>query len=320
MIKFSIGIPAFKSVFLKECIDSILKQDYQYFELIIVDDCSPEPIDKIVSSYSDSRIKYFKNETNIGAEHVVDNWNICLEKSSGDYFILMGDDDKLQHNYLQEFIKLIKQHPGLSVYHCRSKIIDETSKPYSITSINPDYENVYDFILSCIKQHRHQYVSDFVYKTESLKARGGFYKLPLAWASDYLSAWIASIENGIAHTNITLFNYRMNRYSITSSNNIRIITLKTKALIQCNEWLQEFLETPPSDEDNFLKYSLIQVALAKKKKTDKISAIKQIIGLSNPFYGALNIIKARKELHITSSDILSAFISSIFSKIDTSTE
>ncbi|HFZ0442388.1 TPA: glycosyltransferase family 2 protein, partial [Raoultella ornithinolytica] len=110
--KFTIGIPAYKASFLKECIDSILSQTFHDFELIIVNDASPENLDTIISSYNDKRIHYFKNEKNCGAENVIDNWNKCLSYANGDYFILMGDDDKLDVNYLSEFNKLISEHPG----------------------------------------------------------------------------------------------------------------------------------------------------------------------------------------------------------------
>ena len=106
-MKYSIGIPAFKARFLKECIDSILSQTFNDFELIIINDCSPDEILKIVNEYNDSRIKYYENESNTGAENVIDNWNKCLGLAKGDFFILMGDDDKLEPNYLEEFNNLI---------------------------------------------------------------------------------------------------------------------------------------------------------------------------------------------------------------------
>src|SRR5690606_28530398 len=111
-MKFSIGIPAFKARFLKECIDSILSQTFSDFELIIVNDASPENIDDIVKNYSDSRIRYYVNEKNFGAEQVVDNWNKCLSYALGDYFVLMGDDDLMMPNYLYEFSKLIDRYPN----------------------------------------------------------------------------------------------------------------------------------------------------------------------------------------------------------------
>ena len=86
-VKFSISIPAFKRRFLKECIDSILSQTCHDFELIIVNDASPEDLHSVVRQYSDSRIYYYVNEKNCGAVNVVDNWNKCLEYAKGDFII-----------------------------------------------------------------------------------------------------------------------------------------------------------------------------------------------------------------------------------------
>lgn len=62
----SIGIPAYKATYLKEAIDSVLNQTYTKFELIIVNDKSPENIEEIISTYNDKRIRYYKNEDNLG--------------------------------------------------------------------------------------------------------------------------------------------------------------------------------------------------------------------------------------------------------------
>ena len=95
---FSIIIPAYKPNFLKECIDSILAQTYEDFELIIVNDDSPYDLDSIIGLYNDLRICYHKNRTNYGAIDMVNNWNHCLEFVTGEYVINMGDDDKLLPN------------------------------------------------------------------------------------------------------------------------------------------------------------------------------------------------------------------------------
>ena len=93
---FSITIPAYKTRFLDEAIHSVIAQTYQDWQLVIVDDCSPEDLKSIVEPYlADSRVEYYRNEKNCGAVDVVDNWNICLSHCTGDYVICMGDDDRL---------------------------------------------------------------------------------------------------------------------------------------------------------------------------------------------------------------------------------
>ena len=72
-MKFSVLIPTYKEKYLRECIDSILKQTICDFEVIIVNDASPEDIDSIVLSFNDRRIKYYKNTINYGAVDVDHN-------------------------------------------------------------------------------------------------------------------------------------------------------------------------------------------------------------------------------------------------------
>ena len=77
-MKFSIAIPAFKAKYLKECIESILAQTYNDFELIIVNDASPEDIDSVVRPYL-SKIQYYKNEKNLGVSMLLTiGTNACL--------------------------------------------------------------------------------------------------------------------------------------------------------------------------------------------------------------------------------------------------
>lgn len=79
-----------KEEYLREAIESILKQSYTDFELIIVDDCSDEYIVNMVSSYDDNRIKYFRLPTNQGAAAAR---NFAIAKSSGKYLAFMDSDD-----------------------------------------------------------------------------------------------------------------------------------------------------------------------------------------------------------------------------------
>jgi glycosyltransferase involved in cell wall biosynthesis len=242
-ILYSICIPAYKSRYLQECIESILSQTAPDFELIILNDFSPEPIEEIISKNQDSRIKYFKNENNVGAYDLVDNWNKCLALASGEFIVIMGDDDRLAPNYLTEFSSLIKTYPDLDVFHCRSKIIDDEGKALGLTPALPSFEHVYDSIWHRLRQLRSNYVSDYVYRTSALRAQGGFYKLPLAWGSDDITAFVAAAKKGIAHSNRPVFEYRSNGLSITSTGND---LHKMTANQAYGQWLSKFLiENPP---------------------------------------------------------------------------
>ena len=84
-MKYSFVLPAYKATFLKEAIDSIIAQTYTNYELIIVNDASPQDINSIVNSYHDERIRYYINNVNIGGEDLVEQWNHCITYAKGDY-------------------------------------------------------------------------------------------------------------------------------------------------------------------------------------------------------------------------------------------
>lgn len=237
-MKYSITIPAYKAKYLKEAIDSILAQTYKDFELIIVNDASPEDLDTIVKAYNDPRIRYFKNEKNCGALRVVDNWNICLSKVRGEFLICMGDDDRLLPECLEVYDKLIDKYPDLDVYHGWTEMIDENSQIFKMQEPRPEREGVYSAMLGRY-MGRQQFIGDFLFRTAPLREAGGFFFVPMAWGSDDITALRAMVGKGVANTQQPVFQYRCNRLTLSSSSHgdlkMQGICLKAqweKALIQ----------------------------------------------------------------------------------------
>lgn len=235
-IKFSIAIPAYKKHFLQEAISSCMSQTYQNFELIIVDDCSPEDLKSIVNRFSDERIRYYRNKKNCGAIDVVDNWNNCLKYATGDYIICMGDDDMLCDDTLEQYVCLIKKYPDLGVYHAWTAIIDENSQIFKMQEPRPEWECC--FSLAYNRWNRTQFIGDFCYEVQRLKQDGGFVYLPLAWGSDDITAVQAARYGGIANTQHIAFKYRENRYTISSTGNI---VEKMNAILQEKTWYYTFI-------------------------------------------------------------------------------
>lgn len=250
-IKFSVLIPAYKKKYLRECIESILAQTYSIFELVIVNDASPEDLDSVVCTFADEKIRYVKNEQNCGAVNVVDNWNKCLEYAEGDYVICMGDDDRLLPNCLEEYVKMINTYPNLDVYHAWTEIINEKSEVFQIQEPRPEIESVYSMIWG--RMHgRKQYIGDFLFKTDRLKAIGGFYKLPLAWGSDDITAFLAAEKYGIANSQIPLFQYRDSAITLSSSSNNA--EHKFDGIKKYKMWMDVFLEQRPNNQHDKVLY------------------------------------------------------------------
>jgi glycosyltransferase involved in cell wall biosynthesis len=235
---FSITIPAYKRKYLSEAITSVLRQTYTDFEIIIVNDASPEDLDSIIAEFSDSRIRYYTNERNCGAFNVVDNWNICLSYAKGDYVICMGDDDRLLPCCLEEYAKIIKKYPSLEVYHMCTEIVDDDGKFIIIQQPRPEWESAFSLIYNRWENRHHQFIGDFCYQVAALRKVGGFYKVPLAWGSDDISAVRAALNGGIANVSTPGFQYRSNLHTISSTG---ANLIKLEALKEEKKWYKELL-------------------------------------------------------------------------------
>lgn len=85
---FSIIIPTKnRSVLISNVINSILIQDFYDFEIIISDNSDNDATGKIISTYIDKRVRYFKT----GSLSMVDNWNYGCSKASGSYLMILID-------------------------------------------------------------------------------------------------------------------------------------------------------------------------------------------------------------------------------------
>lgn len=302
-ILFSILIPSYKASFLTDCIKSIVQQSYTHFEIIIVDDCSPENLKDIIDGFKDTRIRYYRNKKNCGALNVVDNWNICLKYAKGDYLICMGDDDMLASNCLYEYKKLIDQNPEVNIFHTRVKQIDEDGNGIGVTDPRPEKETVLSMIYYRML-YRAQYIGDFLFKTSALRKKGGFYKLSYAWSSDDLTAFIAAKDNGIINTNKLLFCYRINRKTISSTGNTEI---KLSALMKAQDWYKTFIDdyTPVDETDIYLKRMLETRLKIQLQKQEEVLISKD---LSNNFRNLFKWLKIKGKYSISFNVILMGII------------
>ena len=93
---------------LENCILSILNQPYGDMELVVSDNANTDQTKKVLTSFSgDSRLKVIKCETPVP---VSDNWNRAFNASSGDYILMMGDDDCLLPSYFERMDQILEKH------------------------------------------------------------------------------------------------------------------------------------------------------------------------------------------------------------------
>ena len=128
MPRFSICVSSYKDEeYLPACIDSVLAQSFTDFELIVVDDGSPDSTASILEQYAqkDSRVIPLIQDTNRGL-HV--GRKIAVAKSTGDYIILLDSDDKLGDDCLAKFDSYLNATP-CDVLHFGIDVINASRRP-----------------------------------------------------------------------------------------------------------------------------------------------------------------------------------------------
>lgn len=271
-VKYSFVLPAYKAKYLREAIDSIINQTYTDFELIIVNDASPEDVDSIVSSYDDARIQYYRNEKNIGGTDLVAQWNHCIAYAKGEYLILASDDDVYSLEYLEKMDTLIQRYPETNVFRCRVKRVDNSGKILQIDGYEGEYLTKIEYLHLWTAKYIGSGIPFVIFKREALMEIGGFVNYPLAWFSD--DATILKLaDNGVGvYSKETLFSFRYSNENIsTAQNTKKSLIAKYRATRKFYEDCYDFITgyVPKDAEDEHL-VNLIRKNLVKLIRKDKV--------------------------------------------------
>jgi len=105
----SVCIPTYRGApHLAAAVESVLAQGLVDFELIVIDDNSPDATAEIMAGYSDPRLRYLRNRENLGPAR---NWNRCLGEARGRYFKLLPHDDVLDPRCLERQAAVLDADP-----------------------------------------------------------------------------------------------------------------------------------------------------------------------------------------------------------------
>lgn len=230
---FSFILPAWKGRFLYDSMASILAQTYKDFELVVVDDSSPDDIKGIIENFKDRRVKYYRNEKNIGGHDLVAQWNHCLEYAKGDYVILATDDDLYEPEFLEDMVSLIEKYKDVNLFRSRILQVDSNNNILDIDACYKELLSKDEFVYHILHGMKGG-IPQYVFKTSVLKERDGFIKFPLAWGSDDATAILMS-DQGVATTQEHLVRFRWSNVNI--SNDQRTMPIKIKSRLLFYHWL-----------------------------------------------------------------------------------
>ncbi len=132
MPKVSVIVPSYNHArFLERRVRSILDQTFQDFELIYLDDASPDNSNEVFAQFlNDPRVRAYYNETNSG--NVFRQWNKGLGLAQGDYVWIAESDDCADPHFLETLVGKLDSHPSAGIAYCQTYQIDEDDNKLQI--------------------------------------------------------------------------------------------------------------------------------------------------------------------------------------------
>ena len=129
----SVIIPSYNHAsYIGQAIESVLSQSFKSFELLIADDCSTDNSIEIIKKFSDSRIRTFFLERNLGAVPILD---FLINEAKGDYIALLNSDDFWYPSKLEKQYEIMQKKPDLGASFTWANIVDENGRVLSNTDV-----------------------------------------------------------------------------------------------------------------------------------------------------------------------------------------
>lgn len=205
MPEISIVLPTFNGEkYIRQAIDSILKQTFQDWELIIVNDCSTDNTLQIINAYReiDSRIRVICNSEN---QKLPCSLNIGFRNSNGKFLTWTSDDNYYLPQALEIMYQYLCDNRKMYMVCAKMNMIDDSN--HVIGVIQP-YNELQMFYYNCVG-------ACFMYKREVLECLGD-YDIELFLVEDY-DYWLRVIEqyNYIGYIDQILYAYRTHNNSLT---------------------------------------------------------------------------------------------------------
>lgn len=260
-------LPAYKRAYLGEAVASVLAQTCRDFELVVVDDKSPENLLEEFSRFGAAtprpdggrewrvdgvRVRYYRNAQNLGGQDLVAAWNRAMDYATGEFSVLASDDDVYHPDYLREMLALAAKYPAVDVFHCREVVVNADGSWRRVGAPRAEYETGVEMLYNRGVKRLQQTMPEFMFRTAALKAIGGFVWTQKAWYSDDATWMRLSRDNGAACSPRPLFFWRASGANITTLVTDSVEKLKAHEVFRA--WVHRLIdEERPKDElDRYL--------------------------------------------------------------------
>jgi glycosyltransferase involved in cell wall biosynthesis len=222
--RVTIAIPTYNRLtYLRQTLDSALSQTYANLEIVVSDNCSSDGTAAYVSTVRDDRLVFLVQERNLG---MAGNWNACLERATGEFFLLLSDDDYLEPSALAQLAAAIvsSEYPErIAFAYCRTWEVDAQGDKQRIDPVPIACEAAREFAIAYFEGRRKVHLCSTLMRTADLREIGGYTQGTVVLAVDAIAWSRVLVKRGfVAGVPVPLSNYRIHSGSETSTQRIDI--------------------------------------------------------------------------------------------------
>ncbi|WP_207515589.1 glycosyltransferase family 2 protein [Longitalea luteola] len=210
MPKYSIILPVRNGgEYVKECVQSILRQIYTDFNLIVLDNNSTDGTVEWISALNDNRIIVYRSDRPLSIE---ENWGRIKDIPKNEFMTMIGHDDLLYPHYLQEMDALIARHPKATLYQTHFTYINETGALVRPCLPMDEVQYGHEFLAFQFTKLLESTGTGYLMRSRDFDAAGGMpVDYPNLLFADY-SLWVHLASMGYKATSFReCFSYRLHQ-------------------------------------------------------------------------------------------------------------
>jgi len=269
--KVSVILPVYNQAdLLEESIKSVLKQSYQNFELIIIDDGSTDNIEPVLKKYYEHPKVRIYRQPNRGLPAAL---TIGFEKARGEYWTWTSADNIMLPYQLEKQVEFLKKNQDVAMVYCNYRIIDDQGQPllnsdFRIQNQNPPGSDLIDLPRNTenLNHIEDNFIGPcFMYRAWAGKVLGGYYG---DMGSEDYEYWLRmNLLFKIAHIGEKepLYLYRVHKNTLSERAKELKIAEKVRKLLQFDKERQKFYK------EKFVFYILDKTGLFEKRLFNKNS-------------------------------------------------
>ncbi|TVQ03423.1 MAG: glycosyltransferase family 2 protein [Balneolaceae bacterium] len=235
----AIIIPAWKTDYLRESIESILAQCDKRFTLYIFDDASPNDIESTVRSVNiPENVRFHRFDENLGQHSLVNHWNRCIVRTGNEKWVwLFSDDDMMTPDCVASFYQSVENFPGYAAYRFNTHKIGPDGKTIRENNF-PEVTDAVDFLNLKLSYSQESYIVETIFSRDAYNTIEGIPEMPLAWTADDLFNVKLALHGRIRTISGGLVYWRYSKSNISGEKNRGSAKIKLKASKMFINWLR----------------------------------------------------------------------------------